>query len=88
MAKLGLEARMTIQELARRGVSGREIARTLEVTEGTVRYHRRRAAAGAVDGRSQQGFVASGWHDRIADWLAACEAAEEAVNLVWCCTHG
>ena len=82
MAKLGLEARMTIQELSRRGVSGRQIARTLEVTEGTVRYHRRRAAAGAVDGRSQQAFVASGWHDRIADWLAACEAAEEAVNLV------
>ena len=39
MAKLGLEARMTIQELARRAVSGRQIARTLEVTEGTVRYH-------------------------------------------------
>ena len=30
---------MTIQELARRRVSGRQIARALEVTEGTVRYH-------------------------------------------------
>ena len=82
MAKLGLEARMTIQELARRGVSGRQIARTLEVTEGTVRYHRRRHATGAIDGRSQQTFLASGWHEQIADWLAACEAAGEAVNLV------
>ena len=82
MAMLGLEAQMTIQELARRGVSGRQIARTPEVTEGTVRYHRRRAATGAVDGRSQQAFLASGWHEKIADWLAACEAAEEAVNLV------
>ena len=82
MAKLGLEARMTIQELARRGVSGRQIARTLEVTEGTVRYHRRRHKTGAVDGRSQQAFLASGWHGQIAGWLATCEAAEEAVNLV------
>ena len=73
---------MTIQELARRGVSGRQIARTLEVTEGTVRYHRRRHAAGAIDGRSQQAFLASGWHEQIGDWLAACEAAGEAVNLV------
>ena len=36
---------MTVQELARRGMSGRAIARTLEVTEGTVRYHLRRQAA-------------------------------------------
>ena len=73
---------MTIHELARRGVSGRQIARTLEVTEGTVRYHRRRRATAAIDGRSQQAFLASGWHEQIADWFAACEAADEAVNLV------
>ena len=74
---------MTIQELARRGVSGRQIARTLEVTEGTVRYHHpRHHKTGAVDGRSQQAYLASGWHDQIADWLASCESAEEAVNLV------
>ena len=82
MAKLGLEAKMTIQELARRGVSGRQIARALDVTEGTVRYHRRRHATGAVDGRSQQACLASGWHDQIADRLASSESAEEAVNLV------
>ena len=82
MAKLGLEARMTIHELARRGVSGRQIARTLEVTEGTVRYHCRRRAAGAEDGRGKQAFLATGWHDQIAEWLAAYEAADEPVNLV------
>jgi len=70
MAKLGLEARMTIQELAKRGVSGRAIARTLEVSEGTVRYHLHRMAEGATDGRAKQEFLAAGWHDRIADWLA------------------
>ena len=42
MARLGLEARMMIQESARRGVSGRQIAPPLEVTEGTVRHHRHR----------------------------------------------
>ena len=73
---------MTIHELARRGVSGRQIARTLEVTEGTVRYHRRRLAAGAEDGRAKQSFLATRWHDQIAEWLAAYEEADEPVNLV------
>lgn len=40
--KLTLEARMTIKELSRRGWSNTSIAGTLGVTEGTVRYHRRR----------------------------------------------
>jgi transposase len=81
MGKLGLEARMTIQELARRGVSGRAIARTLEVTEGAVRYHLRRQAESAVDGRSKQEHLAASWHDRIADWLGVCENHDEPVNL-------
>lgn len=72
---------MTVQELARRGMSGRAIARTLEVTEGTVRYHLRRQAVGAVDGRSKQEFLAAGCHERIADWLSSCEREGESVNL-------
>ena len=42
MAKLTREDRMAIKALAQRGVSNREVARQLGVTEGTVRYHRRR----------------------------------------------
>jgi transposase len=74
---------MTIQELARRGTSGRAIARTLEVTEGTVRYHLRRQAQGATDGRSRQAHLAVGWHEKIADWLGVGEKEreEEATNL-------
>ncbi len=58
---------MTIQELARCGTSGRAIGRTLEVTEGTVRYHLRRQADGLVDGRSRQAHLAAAWEETIAD---------------------
>ena len=72
---------MTIQELFRRGASGREIARTLEVSEGSVRYHLRRQREGAVDGRSKQTHLAAKWHDKIADWLKLGEEQDEAINL-------
>lgn len=82
MGKLGSRARMTIEELADRGANHCAIARTLEVTEGTVRYHLRRAAEGAVDGRSRQEHLAAGWHDRISPWLETTEKDEDgAVNL-------
>jgi transposase len=71
MAKLGLEARMTIKELARRGSSRCGIARILGVTEGTIRYHLARQAAGAVDGRTRQTHLAARWHDAILAWLAS-----------------
>ena len=69
--KLNLEARMTIKELARRGWANTAIATTLGVTEGTVRYHRRRWESGAVDGRSEQTHVAASQQEAIAAWLAA-----------------
>src|SRR5690606_6798038 len=67
--KLGWEARMTIGELSRRGIAASEIARTLDVTEGAVRYHLRRQAAGAIDGRSLQRFRVEDWEAAIAVWL-------------------
>lgn len=67
--KLGLEARMTIQELKRRGWSQSAIARTLRVSEGAVRYHLRRQAAGATDGRSRQQSLAARHHEAIEAWL-------------------
>lgn len=66
-AKLGLEARMVIKELARREVSNSEIARKLGVQEGAVRYHLRRMAEGAIDGRTRQAHLASGWKDKIEE---------------------
>jgi transposase len=71
---------MTIEELADRGVNHCAIARTLDVTEGTVRYHLRRR--GAVDGRSRQQHLAAEWHGRIADWISTCERDDDgAINL-------
>jgi transposase len=62
-------------------MSGRAIARTLEVTEGSVRYHLRRQAEGTTDGRADQEFLAANWHDRIGEWLSHCAQEGEPVNL-------
>lgn len=67
--KLDQEARVTIGKLAELGQSNRDIARTLGVTEGAVRYHRQRQADGAIDGRSRQKQLAQGWADPITHYL-------------------
>lgn len=54
MAKLSKEEIVTIQVLSDHGDSGRAIARRLKVTEGSVRYHLRRRASGAEDGRRRK----------------------------------
>lgn len=71
MAKLDREDRMTITSLIRKGYSNRHIARLLNVSEGTVRYHRRRQAEGAVDGRSQQKLLAFAHREAIDAYLEA-----------------
>ncbi len=62
---------MAIKALARRGSSNREVARQLGVTEGTVRYHLRREAEGAVDGRSRQEPESARFREAIDAYLAA-----------------
>ncbi len=71
MAKLDREDRMTIKSLIRKGCSNRHIARLLRVSEGTVRYHRRRQAAAAIDERSRQTPLAAGYREAIDAYLAA-----------------
>jgi transposase len=58
---------MTIKSLSQRGVSQREIARLLDVTEGTVRYHARCRADPAPDGRAKP-FLAASYAEAIAFW--------------------
>ena len=68
--KLDLEARMTIKKLHERGVPNTRIARVLGVTEGDVRYHLKRQAEGAEDGRSRrQVHLAAGYKEAIDAWL-------------------
>lgn len=70
---------MTIKTLAAKGLPKRAIARQLDLTEGTVRYHLRRMAVGADDGRARQQRRAGSCHDAIAHWLQhrpACNLAE------------
>ena len=49
--RLSREEVVTINVLSAKGQNNCEIARTLGVAEGTVRYHRRRESEGAHDGR-------------------------------------
>ena len=67
--RLDRETRMTIPVLAHHGQSGRAIARMLGVDEKAVRYHLKRAAEGAIDGRSRQEHKAAGLKDAIAHYL-------------------
>ena len=71
--KLGLEARVAISELAKRGVAKRAIARKLGVTEGSVRYHLKRQEAEAIDGRRRQ-------QSSVAPHRAAVQAWREALG--------
>lgn len=89
--KLHEEARVTIVELARRGMPQRQIARTLEVSEGAVRYHLRRREAGAEDGRRRQASVVRPFHEAVVAWREAL--GDGPVNLLelhaWLCAeHG
>lgn len=78
--KLGLEGRMTVKELHGRGQSNREIARLLDVTEGAVRYHVRRQAERAIDGRAKQVHLAERWREHIVAFLDARHSSGR-VNL-------
>jgi transposase len=78
--KLDLEARMAIKALTERGSSASSIARTFGVTEGAVRYHLRRQAAQAVDGRGGKPHKAAALHETIVAWLG--QHTSGAVNLV------
>ncbi len=59
MAKLTKDEIVTLHTLGQKGQSNRAIARQLNVTEGAVRYHRRRHVAAATDGRKKQSLIES-----------------------------
>lgn len=84
MGRLDVEGRTAMAVLLERGHSQSAVARLLGVTEGTVRYHRKRGTAGAVDGRSKQDLKAavhaeaiSLWRDQQADGRANLAALHD-----------
>ena len=79
MGRLDSEARMTIKALAGRGTTRSEIARLLGVTEGAVRHHLRRMAAGSADGRSLRPQRAESQAAAIEHWRS--QQGEGGVNL-------
>ncbi len=72
---------VTINVLGEKGMPSRAIARTLGVTEGAVRYHRRRRADGAVDGRRNKPFKAAALAAVIAAWIKVREDGPRPVNV-------
>lgn len=68
MGRLEDEARTAMTVLLKQGHSQSAVARMLGVTEGTVRYHRRRQERGALDGRARQESAAAAHAAAIAHW--------------------
>lgn len=71
MAKLSAGDVVSVSSLVKRGVSNVEIASLLGVSEGAVRYRRKRHESGAVDGRSKQEFLAARFRPAIDEYLNA-----------------
>jgi len=72
MAKLSKEQIVTIGVLDERGQSHSATARLLGVTEGAVRHHLSRQAAGAVDGRRKDFWIERlGLEAAVAEWWTA-----------------
>lgn len=91
MGCLGREARTAMAVLLKQGHSQSAVARLLGVTEGAVRYHRRRRESGAVDGRSRQVSTAAAHAEAIAHWRD--QQTDGRINLAalhaWLCReHG
>lgn len=79
--RLTAEDVVTIQVLSDKEVASRAIARQLGVTEGAVRYHLRRRASGAKDGRGPKVFAAAALAEVIDAWFAATSDGERPANL-------
>jgi transposase len=79
--RLGREEVVTLHVLARKGKTNSEIARVLGVTEGAVRYHRRRLASGAVDGRSHKPRRGDRVGEVIRAWMDARKDARRPPNV-------
>jgi transposase len=79
--RLSKEEVVTLQVLDKKGKKKTEIAVTLGVTEGTVRYHLKRAQEGAVDGRSDKEHEAEAFSGQIDAWFENHKDDRRPVNV-------
>lgn len=79
--RLRREEIVTIEVLSGKGENNCQVARLLGVSEGTVRYHLRRTASGATDGRSAQPYRAETVEPAISAWFEAYGEAKRPVNV-------
>lgn len=76
MARLTKEHQVTIKILQEQGQPNTEIARMLQVSEGTIRYHQRRRQQGATDHRKKPCLIEQvGLVEDIGRWWESASAA-------------
>jgi len=75
MGRLEIEGRTAMAVLLKQGHSQSAVARLLGVSEGTVRYHRKRWASDSGDGRSKQELKAAAHAEAIAHWRSQQEGS-------------
>src|SRR5262245_28643160 len=78
---LTAEDLVMIQVLSEKEVATRAIARLLGVTKGVARYHLKRRASGAKDGRGPNVFAAAAITEVIDVWCTATSGGERPANL-------
>lgn len=66
-------------DMLEQGHSQSAVARLLGVSEGAVRYHRKRWSAGSADGRSKQALKAAAHGEAISVWRSLQDG--KAINL-------
>jgi transposase len=80
--RLRKEEVVTLRVLAEKGHMKTAIAKVLGVCEGTVRYHLRRAAEGAEDGRKNKPRRADEVAGVIKNWYEARRDRKRPVNVL------
>ncbi|MGA7279239.1 MAG: hypothetical protein WBW79_14975 [Desulfocapsaceae bacterium] len=72
---------MALRVLGGKNMKRTEIAATLGVSEGTVRYHLKRQAEKAIDGRQKKTQKADAYSEVISHWVESFSGNERPVNV-------
>lgn len=80
--RLSKEEIVTLRVLGTKKMSKTQIAATLGVSEGTVRYHLKRAELGVEDGRKGKAQKADAYAEVIAHWFDSRGNEERPVNVL------